>query len=196
MALDIRTALKERGKTQAWLADEVGVSRGYMSELLSQKKSPSHELLLKLASALNVSPAKLFDEESPIPEPGETGTMRQGFAEAGSACLAPPGAGRTSLAAIASTVRHSQNYIATETLPVFLMQRGDVITVDAAAKAKPGDIVVINQVNMITNESVSHVARWTGHNFLLGDPTASIQTDHDVLTVSIMGVVRGLSRSI
>jgi transcriptional regulator with XRE-family HTH domain len=45
---NLRNILREIGMTQASLAEKVGVSRGYMSELLSKTKVPSLPLAFEI----------------------------------------------------------------------------------------------------------------------------------------------------
>jgi transcriptional regulator with XRE-family HTH domain len=44
----IKSFLKSSGIKQAELADELGISRGYMSELANGDKSPGRELAVKI----------------------------------------------------------------------------------------------------------------------------------------------------
>ncbi len=46
-------ARKAKGATQAWLAREVGISPGHMSEIESGTRNAHPALLIKLAEALN-----------------------------------------------------------------------------------------------------------------------------------------------
>lgn len=45
---------------QTQLADALGVQKGFVSELVSGKKSPSFETFVALCTALNASPNELF----------------------------------------------------------------------------------------------------------------------------------------
>lgn len=54
-AARIRTAMDKRGWSANQLADFAGVARGFLSELLAGKKSPSLRTLAKIAAALDVS---------------------------------------------------------------------------------------------------------------------------------------------
>lgn len=50
----LRWALKSvPGATQSWLADEIGISAGHMSEVLSGSRNAPPHLLTKIAVALN-----------------------------------------------------------------------------------------------------------------------------------------------
>ncbi len=44
----LKSFLKKSGIRQAALADQLGISRGYMSELVSGDKSPGRELAVKI----------------------------------------------------------------------------------------------------------------------------------------------------
>ena len=53
---------KEKGLTQAQLADLVGVSQAHISRLERGDDSASLKLIYDIASALNVQPSSLFEE--------------------------------------------------------------------------------------------------------------------------------------
>ncbi len=63
--LDIGRILSEKGWSQTRLADAVGISRGYMSQLVSGQKQPSHDMLLRLADALDVQIGELYRSPQP-----------------------------------------------------------------------------------------------------------------------------------
>lgn len=56
----VKEIRKERGLTQADLAEKVEMSRKYLSMIEGQKVNPSIDIALKIADALNVSIDKLF----------------------------------------------------------------------------------------------------------------------------------------
>ena len=61
MKLRIRELRKERGWTGQYLADLVGITKGYVSELENGKKAPGGMLLFRLARAFNCDVPDLFD---------------------------------------------------------------------------------------------------------------------------------------
>ncbi len=62
----IRQLAEARGLSVNRLADFSGLSRGYMSQLLRDQKSPSLKTLIKLAEALEVDVVRFFED---VPEP-------------------------------------------------------------------------------------------------------------------------------
>jgi len=62
MATNIRDLRRTRGMTQKQLADMVGVSKSYLSELETGKKPINSLRLAAFAKALDVSPASLIAE--------------------------------------------------------------------------------------------------------------------------------------
>ena len=58
----IREARKAAGMTQEQLAEAVGISAPYLSELECATKFASLGVMLRIASALDVSPAQLFTD--------------------------------------------------------------------------------------------------------------------------------------
>lgn len=63
MDLKIKEIMNERGVTSAWLAEKVGISKVAVSNMITGKSLPSLDNLIKIASALNISIAKLIGEE-------------------------------------------------------------------------------------------------------------------------------------
>lgn len=62
----IKSRLKALGKTQAWLAEQVGVSENAVSKWIKTGKN-SRENLKRTADALEISVAQLLDPH-PVPE--------------------------------------------------------------------------------------------------------------------------------
>lgn len=63
MNLLIKDIMNERGVTSAWLAENVGISKVAVSNIITGKSSPSLDNLLKIAEVLNVSITELIGEE-------------------------------------------------------------------------------------------------------------------------------------
>ncbi len=61
MGLKIRDLRKKRGITGEQLGEMVGVSKGYISELETGKKTPGAGLVLRLADALKVEVFELYE---------------------------------------------------------------------------------------------------------------------------------------
>ncbi|MGA0540702.1 helix-turn-helix domain-containing protein [Neotabrizicola sp. VNH66] len=61
MGLRIRYLRKKRGITGEQLGEMVGVSKGYISELETGKKTPGAGLVLRLADALKVEVFELYE---------------------------------------------------------------------------------------------------------------------------------------
>lgn len=62
----VRWALTKSGYTQAQLADEVGVSRGLMSEILKGTRNARQPLLQQIARALNCPVVILESKRSEV----------------------------------------------------------------------------------------------------------------------------------
>ena len=75
--LRLKELLKEKGVTGKQLADMVGVSQPAISEFVTNKSHPRPELLLKIATALDVDLKDLFISTKPQKNPKEIiGTIR------------------------------------------------------------------------------------------------------------------------
>lgn len=60
----IKTLRKQRGWSQEQLAERVGISTQYVSNIERGKENPTLDLLLRLADGLAVSPTEMFDFEA------------------------------------------------------------------------------------------------------------------------------------
>ncbi|MEE8209079.1 MAG: helix-turn-helix transcriptional regulator [Nitrosomonadaceae bacterium] len=56
----IRVALAKRNKSQTWLANEVDVTRPFLSNLCNNNKAPSIGMLRKIACALGMPVSELI----------------------------------------------------------------------------------------------------------------------------------------
>lgn len=133
------TALKayldaERGRA-ARLADELGISRSYVSDLASGKKEPSIQLLRRLADATGLEIAQLTGHP-------------QGMSE-GEATPYAPGPRANRLRDMAGMLfpglRHPSYYIAGVELPAFGILNGDLLVTEAnfdPERIEPGKLVV------------------------------------------------------
>lgn len=61
MKLRIRTLRKALGLSGEQFGEKVGVSKGYISELETGKKTPGAALLMRMADALNAEVHELFE---------------------------------------------------------------------------------------------------------------------------------------
>ncbi len=63
MDLRIKEIMNERNVTSAWLAEQVGISKVAVSNIVTGKSSPSLDNLIKIAGVLNISITELIGEE-------------------------------------------------------------------------------------------------------------------------------------
>lgn len=63
MDLRIKEIMNERNVTSAWLAEQVGISKVAVSNIVTGKSSPSLDNLIKIAGVLNISITDLIGEE-------------------------------------------------------------------------------------------------------------------------------------
>ena len=57
----LKVVLVENGKTGKWLAEQVGKNEATISRWFSNKMQPSLDMLVKIASLLNVDPRQLIN---------------------------------------------------------------------------------------------------------------------------------------
>lgn len=57
----LKVVLVENGKTGKWLAEQVGKNEATVSRWCSNKMQPSLDMLVKIATLLNVDPRQLIN---------------------------------------------------------------------------------------------------------------------------------------
>jgi transcriptional regulator with XRE-family HTH domain len=64
VARNIRRLRQERGLTQEELAVRIRITRNYVGMIERQENSPTVAMLERIAKALGIEPARLFDEKA------------------------------------------------------------------------------------------------------------------------------------
>lgn len=130
----------ERGR-QSRLADKIGVSRSYMSDIAAGKKTPSLEVLVQIARETGIS----MDDLSGLRAPGMAD---------GDATPYTPGPRANRLRDIVATLfpalRQPSYYIAQHDLTAFAVCPGDLLVTEAMFQTEhitPGKIVVARVEN-------------------------------------------------
>jgi transcriptional regulator with XRE-family HTH domain len=146
MKLAISSLLAERQMTQTALAEAVEIQRGFMSEIISGKKSPSIETLVRIAEVLQVPIGDLFDER-----PGTLGTAPGTQASNGFSDEAVPfdwhaaSLRETSqvIEHMGKKVRHAVTYQVASPLPWLALLAGDILICDIATPPVDGNVILI-----------------------------------------------------
>jgi DNA-binding XRE family transcriptional regulator len=58
---NIATILHDQRRTQAWLAQQCGVTKGHINQIISGKTNPSLKLLFKISDVLSVNINEIVD---------------------------------------------------------------------------------------------------------------------------------------
>lgn len=194
MSLNILAHLKSKKMTQAALAEAVGVSPGFISEVISGKKRFSLETLEKVAEVLNLSVGDLYDDAAAKPvdaaprgfredltpfEPGrhDAGQHLDRLARA----LLPAG-GRLALARLSRSA------------PGLAAMTGDIICLDTATRSVTGQTLACQVVDEMTASArtMFALAAPGGPIALPGEVPA--KNGERVTTVgAVVGLMRGMS---
>lgn len=139
MRLDLKSAIKRHGVTQSSVANAVGISHGYMSGLCAGTKSPSNDILIRIAAHLDVTPNDLYDLDDEIPSLPATAPHAQGELKSVPLSAHQLAAATTLFPELESGVGYRSNV----ELPRFLISKGDLLVVDRKCDPEAGDLVVI-----------------------------------------------------
>lgn len=186
MKIRLSESLRKSNRTQSWLAAELGVSRGYVSDLANGKKTPSIDLLQRIAATLDVPPGDLFD----------VGHHPPGFSENAVEAFQPPRI--NSMAAlvrmIAPGTRNPDTYRARRTAGGFGILAGDLLIADIGATPENGDLVLIDRWK--DDGTAVTLIRRVIDGYMLsenaGNPPETL--DPDSVTDAVIGVIRGVLR--
>jgi len=139
MRLNLKAAIKRHGVTQSSVAKAVGITHGYMSLLCSGTKSPSNDIMMRIAAHLDVTPNDLYDfesETSSLPRtiwsfPPEIRTLQLSAHHVAAATTLYPNLGTAA------------GYQCRVDLPRFHISEGDLLIIDEDADLRLGDLVII-----------------------------------------------------
>ena len=62
----IKVVLKEKGKTQVWLANMIGKSQGTIALYVNNKLQPTLDTLFRIAECLEVNPKRLIESNQKV----------------------------------------------------------------------------------------------------------------------------------
>jgi len=74
----IKEVLKDKGKKQTWLSEELGKSYNMVNAYVQNRRQPSLELLYKIADVLNVNVTELLIKKTIKPINEKTLTLMVG----------------------------------------------------------------------------------------------------------------------
>lgn len=196
MTKAIRTLLKDRGMTQAALANATGLSTATISLMIKGKRGYTRDSLAKIAAALDVPVSALIAE--PDTAPGIPG-----LAESGVERITPTADDAQSLATqarqLAPGARQPALYIANRAHLWAAILPGDKIVVDIGEPAPGPGLVVAQFVDPQSADAVASIFRWAPPHLIALDAAT-----YPVLTLSngqvgrlwcnIVGPVRAVAR--
>ena len=184
MGPNIRKRMTTLGMKQNALAEKVGISPGYLSEILSGKKQPSLDTLERLAEALETSPADLHGAPAP---------RAHGFAETAGSFVSPAQATPPGLEQTLAASPGRAAYVVNAPAIGLGLLAGDTIVLQLGAPAHQGAVVIATEVDEM-GAGTSFVARRVGDFFLLADPTQPPKRAINGTTITVMGVVVAVFR--
>jgi len=197
MKLSIGPALARKKMSQAELANRIGVSRGFVSEMISGKKRPSTDTLQSIAVALDVSISELYEERGTFIYDSGPDSGQIGFSEAKPAEFT----GRknllseTATSLISPDIRHQTHYIATKSLSCFAIQVGDILVIELQHNANTGDLVVATIADPETGTSKTVVRRLYGTILASNNnEEPPIDINENSQSAAILGTIEGLIR--
>ncbi|WP_428516319.1 helix-turn-helix transcriptional regulator [Roseovarius sp.] len=169
--------------TQAALADAIGVSRGFVSEIASGKKEPSLTTLRKIAETLGVPLSEIYTDD----------TDQRGFAEQATRFEPRSDSEVAMLDLFRGMGKRVELYEVNSPAPLLYLNKGDRIAVDIGEIAQPGDTVIASEIDD-SGTGHSFVARWLDPWIEPGDTSRRPERMDDSGRLAVMGVVKGAIR--
>lgn len=184
MKLVIRPHLNRLGRTQEWLAGELDVNKSTVSSIISGRRKPSFDMLVKIIESLEVDAGQVLVPETPPPDPV--------MALAEDARPFVPAADMVeTLARIAPRARHPITYRIGRTMPGFGLREGDLVVADMNATPATGDLVIATAVDGIGGKTI--IRRMVDGYLVADDPLAPLREIGE--DTAIMAVILGEVRS-
>lgn len=183
MKLRLKEVLSDKGMRQAAVAEKAEITPGYMSLLVNGERSPSPDLVTRLATVLGVPVSELM--EAP-PQPG--------FAEEATA-FAPTGPKETTIADLFKTKsKRVELYRMKKAAATLALLPDDILGVDRARPAKPGETVLVSQWHD-DGSANTFTAIWAQSVLVPGDPVMPpVKYDEEDQSIGILGPVVGMVR--
>lgn len=182
--------------TQDALAAKIGRDKGFVSTIISGKRNASVATLQRIADALGIKIADLFDDQS---FPLQQSDHGPGFGESNVApfLMATDDGLHALLRRCAPDVRHIATYQVTRSQLGFGYLAGDILAVELNGTPQTGHIVLATIGNAKGNVFTTQIRRLTGPWLLSHDPSVPAhKVDPDDQRVGIMGIVHGSIRGL
>lgn len=196
MRLNIAPLLARSRMTQSALADQIGVKKGFMSEVISGKKSPSVETLIAIADALKVPVGDLFDDAA-APLPRAPDATASGMSEDALPFTHQVATNADPIRTLyADRARNAAiTHRAAASFPGFGITAGDLIVCDLSRLPSPGEVAIAVAVDTDTGTAQSLIRRYAPPFLLGGDGMAAQAIDLAQsgleLRHPVVGVIRG-----
>lgn len=185
MPLLIHKRLRDLNMTQRALADAVGVSPGFISEMASGHKHPSMRTLHKLAEALQCTPAEL--------QGGEPARSATGMSDPAAAYVTPSTDPPAAVDLIKRASPGREAFVASNAAPAFGVLRGDIFVAQLGAPPRSGDFVLATETDE-HGAGTTFLARYIDGHLMHSDPARAPTPSQSGDRVAIMGVIVGLVR--
>lgn len=196
MKLALGPALKRHNVTQTALAEKIGVSKGFISEIVSGKKRPSVETLEKIAKALDADISVLYETGDPFAiQPSHD--KNAGFSDARPAVFTGNNVRLNDLLTtfIGDDMRHPATYVATADMIGFAILSGDVLVLDMKSARDIDGLVIATTTDTITGATKTLVRRRAGSALIPPDPRGPIDyIDPESPAIGILGLIKGVIR--
>lgn len=191
MKIDITKQLKAARMTQGALADAIGKSHGFLSEVLSGKKNPSVETLSAIAAALGVPVSDIIVGSSDTAPDGRSG-MSESMAEPFRPAETTPI--RVAVDALSRNRRRAETYRVRVGDLALALCAGDVLILDMGASPAPGSLVVATIADAATGAATTVVRKWLP-GWLIGGTSEATSMQAPEHSVAVLGVVGAVIRA-
>ena len=195
MDVDLKSALEKAGMKPAELARRTGLSRAFISNMMSGRRSPSLANLRAISEALDIPPSELMPESTEFPA-ADHQNASSGFSEGAVTPFTPPPEKRRQWDALLNENDHTRTlYQLRHDCPVFSMCAGDILSVDMRRAAEDNEIVVTTEA-MEDGSGTTTIRRLASPWLIAGTSSAPTERIEDDGRFSIVGVVRGVWRAL
>lgn len=196
MKIALGKVLKSRNMKQAELARKTGLTPGYISGLVSGQKNPSQEVLAKILTALEATPAEIFLTSTDAPTIPSL-TKPKGMQENGAHFIPEGTKPETAHAHAQKNAKHLTLMRASKDHIGLAILAGDVLHVDLSQKDPQGQISIATCADLNNGEATTLIRRIAGDLVLPVDASEEpMPLESNTYSFAVLGTVIAIERKL
>ncbi len=185
MTIRLGKILKEKGMKQVQLVEATGLTPGYVSLIVSGKKTPSMRVLQDIADAIGVTMSEMYEEQD------QTIHATPLHLAESEASFTPKSVKQK----IETRPKTLETWTVSHNVLALGLLIGDAMEIDISPSSISSGIALINRTDMHSDESLTLIRRVEGETIMPNSPHEPVvQVGGEAVTYSILGWVTSVHR--